>query len=240
MKITNCKLYQHENNLPYEQDNISVSGNGGNFIMGNYFYHGGTNPIPHKDMIQYNSTTGSSNNYLTTIADNFFYYNSQYAAAASSGIYLAGVHNNRFLIYNNIITLNATNGIVGICIYAQSLSYHVSIREYNNTVITGDPNSTPFVIGYCDTLDFRNNIALSDSGASSNRPLTFIQQGISKIQEKIIDFNNYHVNNQAFDTDNNGTIYSWKQWQSMGYDSNGSINSHILLKNGVVRQKATN
>ena len=135
--IKNNLIETLENNYTDEQDLIAISrGSGGHSIIDNVLISRGDNATPHRDFIQIDDE-GSSNNYETIIANNFLYVNNGNGNGGTDGIRLGPGYSNRYLIYNNIISLYEQNWI-GIVLFETNPIYNISARIFNNTILNGE------------------------------------------------------------------------------------------------------
>lgn len=226
--IDNCTIVVESNDLTYEQDNLIISaGIGGHTITNNTFTHEGYNNVPHFDMIQlYNF--GDAANLETVIANNFFYWNiAQDPTEIAACIYGSELDDNRFLIYNNIMASIPAN-VRGIDIQPNSEGSDVSVRIFNNTIITGDvTDPVPIIIsGWVDTLIIKNNIIFHDSAGVFAFYLGRNGQ-IEDIDFMDVDYNHYYTHGGGALSwiDSTGNTLDWGEWQALGFDANGDTSS---------------
>lgn len=231
---TNCSIINDTlevlaNNYTSEQDDINITrGNGGNTIIGNILIQRGTNAVPSKDCLQIGYQSGGTSNALTTIANNFCLAES----SVSHGIYANTQYSNRFLIYNNIIVLQNGGDAFNIGLTDSDTSYNLSLRFFNNTVVTNGTNGCAFVVGNADTLVSENNIFLNNNQGSAI--MRFRGLGLRGCKNINIENNTYNQNGKAIriDTTYTGTNQiSFSAWQSLGYDKDSDNGSFSFIKN---------
>ena len=188
----------------------------------------------HADFIQigggYEGGTGSDMPTMT-IANNFFMFDPPTSTSTSGGIYLAWPRNINFLIYNNVF--NVTQGSVqlltmaqcGACDYTTlDATYNTNARVLNNTFITQDVADTVYGMTwrYLDTLIIKNNIQYR---AANGLHALLNYKGEANMDSVDIDYNTYYqIGNTPvmFDPDGTLDVYSWSEWQALGYDANSS------------------
>ena len=219
------------NNYETGQDILQiVNGGGGHVITGNKMILGGLNNSPtaaHHDHIQI-VREGSSNNLETVIANNLFYFNKD--AVAANCISVQEPYTSRYLIYNNIISLHS-KGMGGIYCGSGSSSYDVSLRIFNNSIITerttgnNDVAVTIGESGYPDTLIIRNNIMVNDYAE-----MLGIYTPLSSINYLDVDFNYYDsVDRAGLLIYANSSYLNFAQWQALGHDANSTVNSTTFI-----------
>ncbi len=227
LNITNDTIIIPYNNLSerFGQDPIWIgNGDGGYSIIDNILIHHGYNVDfgNHPDIIQmYN--IGSPSNYQTTIAGNLMIMDNN-ASTAGQGIYMENEGSNKILIYNNIITMNAsTNEVVRI--NGIDNLHKFSLKVFNNTFVQKNSTNAAFVADLPDTLIFQNNILVA------NRPdimLAFGNSSINEINYKNIDYNIYNcvagMEDKTYFPLITGPSISWTNWQKLGYDIHSDTN----------------
>jgi hypothetical protein len=219
VSLTNNIIESLANNVTTQQDCIDfVTDGGGHTITGNTIIARGTNNTPHIDIIQFMINSGLTNYYLTTIANNFMFAAKSSGPGNNQGIYIDAVRSHRFLIYNNIIvTETPINTAVTI---KQTSPYHVSAQIYNNTIISKSHYTLETV--NLDTLIFKNNICVIDSGSSSISVIGLGTSGLglSGLGYKSFDYNQYFQRGNPIRIDT-GAFYhtTWAQWKVLGYDA---------------------
>jgi hypothetical protein len=217
ISITNNTIEIADNNYPQDQDGINFYyGKGGYTITGNRIITRGTNFTPHKDIIQM-TYVGDDNKYLTTIANNFMSAINDTGTIHSQGIYIDVVGSNRFLIYNNIVTVSSGGSVLTV---TQTSPYHTTAQIYNNTLIA--KSHYPFFASNLDTLIFENNICIIDAPKSgiSVMGLGGGGLGLYGLGYKVFDYNQYFQRGQAIRIDTGAYYHTiWAQWKALGYDA---------------------
>jgi len=107
----------------------------------------------------------------------------------------------------------------GISLWSD-VNNHLSVRMYNNTIISGCMAGYGITLGYLDSLDMKNNIVMMDS--SQSEVMRFGGGGINEIPYKSIDYNQYYINTRAVRVQDISTTHTWPIWQTLGYDVHGS------------------
>jgi hypothetical protein len=229
--VKNCLIEYLDNTSTYEMDGIGFGfGGGGHTITENTIILRGTGDSPHRDGIQWCCDEGGTNNYETIIANNFIC--NVFLGSANSGIYLETLGSNRFLIYNNIITLKAV-GAIGVWLVGTTpaSSYNLSARIFNNTIVVNTYHGIATWFDNLDTLIFKNNLALCDSvGASA----LYTHSGLGYITYKDIDYNQYYLNGRSIkiDTASGGGSATWAQWKALDgnkYDQHSDTGNTVTF-----------
>jgi hypothetical protein len=230
--IENCTITIDANNNPNIQDAIRFEngGAGGDVVIGNHITMNGSNPIPHKDILQ-TAGIGSSYNYQTIFANNFVSVRAP-QADQTQGLFFADFvsgGSNRFLVYNNIFVMDAWRNNQPIIIQGNNGNSNQSLRVFNNTIVLGNSTTARFLMcGNIDTLIAKNNIVVADSGIQFMYGLYTDASNYNNITYKDIDYN------QLWASDGIGTkmygggafYYTFGAWQStMGFDTHSDTNS---------------
>ena len=230
--IENCTITIDANNNPNIQDAIRFEngGAGGDVVIGNHITMNGSNPIPHKDILQ-TAGIGSSYNYQTIFANNFVSVRAP-QADQTQGLFFADFvsgGSNRFLVYNNIFVMDAWRNNQPIIIQGNNGNSNQSLRVFNNTIVLGNSTTARFLMcGNIDTLIAKNNIVVADSGIQFMYGLYTDASNYNNITYKDIDYNQLWatggIGNKMYG--GGAFYYTFGAWQStMGFDTHSDTNS---------------
>ena len=222
--IKNCTITIDDNNNPNIQDAIRFEngGAGGDVVIGNYISMKGSNPIPHKDVLQ-TAGIGSSYNYQTIFANNFVWVQAP-QADETQGLFFADFvsgGSNRFLVYNNIFIMDAWKNNQPIIIQGNNGNSNQSLRVFNNTIVLGNSTTARFLMcGNIDTLIAKNNIISADSGIQFMYGLYDDASDYNNIPYKDIDYNQLWARNGiGTKMYGGGYTYNFGGWKALGYDA---------------------
>ena len=236
--IENCTITIDANNNPNIQDAIRFEngGAGGDVVIGNHITMNGSNPIPHKDILQ-TAGIGSSYNYQTIFANNFVSVRAP-QADQTQGLFFADFvsgGSNRFLVYNNIFVMDAWRNNQPIIIQGNNGNSNQSLRVFNNTIVLGNSTTARFLMcGNIDTLIAKNNIVVADSGIQFMYGLYTDASNYNNITYKDIDYNQLWARNGIGTKMYGGgafyyTFGAWKTYLqsigAVGYDANSDTSS---------------
>jgi len=229
--VKNCTITIDDNSNPNYQDAMRFEyGAGGHVVINNYIVMNGSNPIPHKDILQ-TTGIGSVYNYQTVFANNFVYIFAP-QADETQGLFFADFTSglsNRFLVYNNIFVMDAWHNNQPIIVKNTAGVGQQSLRVFNNTIVLGDNSTARFLmIGNLDTLIAKNNIVVADSGIQFVYGLYDDASNYSNIIYKDIDYNQLWARNGIGTKMYGGPSfnYTFGAWQStMGFDTHSDTNS---------------
>jgi Dockerin type I domain len=222
--IENCTITIDDNNNPNIQDAIRFEngGAGGDVVIGNHITMNGSNPIPHKDILQ-TAGIGSSYNYQTIFANNFVSVRAP-QADQTQGLFFADFvsgGSNRFLVYNNIFIMDAWKNNQPIIIQGNNGNSNQSLRVFNNTIVLGNSTTARFLMcGNIDTLIAKNNIISADSGIQFMYGLYNDASDYNNIPYKDIDYNQLWARD-GIETKmyGGGYTYNFGGWKAIGYDA---------------------
>jgi len=229
-------MEQPENDYLDDQDPIGVSGGrGGHTIDGNTIImrNGNNFTDAHRDGIQFSNMgypVVSGERKTITISNNLIIDTNPEGAHWNNMIYnygWTGTNDTRFLIYNNVIVNRKTKtGVGGIAIgryYEGSYTEHNSIFMFNNTIISKGHSGSMFTGWAIDTLVMKNNIFIKDSLAPNILNLENTQAYWNAVVRDID--NNHYAEYGGISSPfavAGGVNRTWAQWQSDGFDANGS------------------
>lgn len=235
IKVTNSRIEVVSNNYPNDQDCVQIYYGGGHTITGNTLIMRGTSPIYHHMDIMQIGALDATGNLQNTIANNFLYFISPNAENANAGIYLtSNSEDARFLIYNNIITVN-TNWIIPIWVgeSTDDPTDTYTVKMYNNTFINGSNGTPPVVfVNAVDTLVMKNNLIIGDSTTSSLLSFNYAALSIADVDSLDIDYNIYYNSRTKTNIAETATStnLTFAQWQALGHDLHG-YNIYPLFAN---------
>src|ERR1035438_1241095 len=235
--VKNCTITIDDNSNPNYQDAMRFEyGAGGHVVINNYIVMNGSNPIPHKDILQ-TTGIGSVYNYQTVFANNFVYIFAP-QADETQGLFFADFTSglsNRFLVYNNIFVMDAWHNNQPIIVKNTAGVGQQSLRVFNNTIVLGDNSTARFLmVGNLDTLIAKNNIVVADSGIQFVYGLYDDASNYSNIIYKDIDYNQLWARNGIGTKMYGGgafyyTFGAWKTYLqsigAVGYDANSDTSS---------------
>ncbi len=211
---------------PEQTDGIYSMDNGNNHYDGNYIIIGNEDPNPHADCIQsYRDTS------LTV--SNGYYEQRNNKTSNAQGIY-ATTGYGTFTFYNNVVY--APNTKAQLICYINLDAGRATFRAYNNTAKGGqmnvfrtdDPNAV-----------VKNNIFIT----TGNMSMVRFDKALNTPSN--IDYNIYYTPS-ASPVNYVGSVKTYTNWKSMGFEKNGSLtdpkldNNYVPFENSPAIDKGTN
>lgn len=241
--IRNCIIENLANNLPNDQDAITSSGGkGGHTIDGNTIIlrNGNVGTGAHRDGIQFSNmgyNVPEGQRLTFTISNNFLIDTNPNGTGWNNMFYnygWTGTNSTRFVIYNNIfVNQKVETGIGGVAIgryYEGSYSEYNSIYFFNNTIISKGTSGSMFTGWAIDTLVMKNNLFVKDAEAPNILNLENTQAYWNAVVRDI-DHNHYaeYGGISSPFAVAGGVNRTWAQWQSDGFDANGSSSNSTTV-----------